>query len=133
MEYYWNEDKTAIGVLVSCGYGAGWSTWNDARLAYDKRIVEFWLEHSADREWMKDLFEHFFDHSYESKARKEARIFFANLGYGMPYLGGFGDIKLKWVPKGVYWRVVEYDGSESIEYLDTSKWNFVEDEHEGDC
>jgi hypothetical protein len=33
--------KGQIAVLVSGGFGAGWSTWNQPELAYDKRVVEF--------------------------------------------------------------------------------------------
>lgn len=43
MEKYYNENDE-LGVLISVGFGAGWSTWNDEGLAYDKRIIEKWLE-----------------------------------------------------------------------------------------
>ena len=45
MEYYWNEDHTEIAVLVSVGFGAGWSTWNEKELAYDKRVVDLFIEY----------------------------------------------------------------------------------------
>ena len=43
VEKYYNEDKTCIAVLVSRGWGAGWSTWNNKEMAYDKRIIEAFL------------------------------------------------------------------------------------------
>ena len=50
MEVYYNEDKTKYAVLVSHGFGAGWSSWNDPSVAYDKRVVEFWLTHHESDE-----------------------------------------------------------------------------------
>ena len=40
-------ENDELGVLVSYGYGAGWSTWNDKKLAYDKRIVEKFLDNNC--------------------------------------------------------------------------------------
>lgn len=34
VERYYNK-KNELGVLISVGFGAGWSTWNDTELAYD--------------------------------------------------------------------------------------------------
>ena len=50
VELYEKDGK--IGVLVSHGFGAGWSTWGSDELAYDKRVVEFWLSHKNDKEFM---------------------------------------------------------------------------------
>ena len=33
-----------VEILVSPGFGAGWSTWNDLGVAVDKRIVDFFKE-----------------------------------------------------------------------------------------
>lgn len=52
---YYNEDKTKFGVLVSYGFSAGWSTWEKPELAYDRRVIEFWLAHKNDEQWMKDI------------------------------------------------------------------------------
>lgn len=49
VEKYYNENGE-LGVLVSGGFGAGWSTWNSNELAYDKRIVEKWLENVSSDE-----------------------------------------------------------------------------------
>lgn len=96
VERYYNENNE-LGVLVSYGYGAGWSTWNDKELAYDKRIVEKWLENvSAD----------------------EMCDFVESLGYDRPYMGGYKNLDLKFVPRGTLFRIHEYDGYESIETLE---------------
>ena len=96
VEKYYNENDE-LGVLVSGGFGAGWSTWNDKELAYDKRIVEKWLEDvSAD----------------------EMCNYVESLGYTRPYMGGYRDLELEFVPRGTVFRIHEYDGSEYIETID---------------
>lgn len=96
VEKYYNENDE-LGVLVSDGFGAGWSTWNEKELAYDKRIVEKFLENvSSD----------------------EMRNFVESLGYARPYMGGYEDIELEFIPRGTVFRIHEYDGLESIETLE---------------
>lgn len=96
VEKYYNENGE-LGVLVSGSFGAGWSTWNDKELAYDKRIVEKWLENVSIEE-MCDYVE--------------------SLGYKRPYMGGYADLELEFIPRGTVFRIHEYDGSESIETLE---------------
>lgn len=123
VELYWNEDHSMYAVLVSYGFGAGWSTWGDSRLAYDKRIVEFWLKHKDDKEWMNTVDIYGSSFREESPAHKEAAKFFESIGYECPYMGGFSDIDLEWIPRGAKWRINEYDGAESIEYERNDTWN----------
>ena len=119
-ELYWNKDHSAYAVLVSHGFGAGWSTWGDARLAYDKRIVEFWLAHKNNREWMESVNIMF---SANSPAHEEAASFFKSIGYhDCPYMGGFSDIKLHWVLANSKWRIEEYDGAESLVFEENYTW-----------
>lgn len=114
------EKNGKIGVLVSHGFGAGWSSWGCDELAYDKRVVEFWLAHKDDEQFMRTV-DHFgWGNEPESAAHKEAMEFFSSLGYGSPYIGGFEDIELEFVEKGVPWRITEYDGAEDIETLETA-------------
>ena len=40
VEKYYNENGE-LGVLYSPGFGAGWSTWHNEELAYDKSTVNF--------------------------------------------------------------------------------------------
>lgn len=42
VEKYYNKNGS-LGVLISPGFGVGWSTWENKNLAYDKRIIEYWL------------------------------------------------------------------------------------------
>lgn len=122
-QLYWNEDKTEYAVLVSQGFGAGWSTWNQRELAYDSRVVEFYLTHKDDEEWMHTVEESGLMSREESFAHKEARKFFESIGYNeCPYMGGFENIELEWVPCGVIWRMDEYDGAESIVYQAEQDW-----------
>ena len=41
VEKYYNENGE-LGVLISPGFGAGWSSWNCDEIAFDKRVVEYW-------------------------------------------------------------------------------------------
>lgn len=97
VEKYYNENDE-LGVLVSYGFGAGWSTWNSKELAYDKRIIEKWLKNVTSDE-MCDYIE--------------------ILGYGRPYMGGYEDLVLEFIPRGTMFCVHEYDGAESIETIET--------------
>lgn len=97
VERYYNENGE-LGVLISVGFGAGWSTWNNENLAYDKRIIEKWLEKVTSRE-MSDYLE--------------------SIGYGRPYMGGYNDLRLRFVPRGTMFCIHEYDGAESIETPET--------------
>ena len=101
-----------IAVLVSSGFGAGWSTWNQRELAYDKRVVEFWLEHKNDKAFIACL-----EDLEENKTKEKVLKLFKSWGYSGVYFGGFSDIALEWVPIGTWFKVSEYDGSESITYL----------------
>ena len=98
VEKYYNENDE-LGVLISGGFGAGWSTWNDAEIAYDKRIVEYWLN--------------------ESPSSYEMANFVASLGYRKPYMGGYGSLRIEYIPRGDMFCIHEYDGSESIETPET--------------
>lgn len=109
MEYYTNE-QGEVGVLVSYGYGAGWSTWNGEKLAYDKKVVEYWLAHKDDEKWLKAI-----DAIGDNKIKNECQDFFKSIGYRWTYLGGLADCELEFVPRGVPFRINEYDGAEELE------------------
>ena len=118
VERYYNKDKTAIAVLVSHGYGGGWSTWcgeteEPYQLAYDKQVVEFWLAHRDDDEYIENLCD-----ILKNDDQKEAEEFFESLGYRHVFFGGFSQITLHWVPVGSKFEIAEYDGAESLRVLD---------------
>lgn len=87
-------------VLISPGYGAGWSTWNSPEMAVDERLIEA-FENGISEEGMKQLCE--------------------ELGYES-YMGGFEDLEIVEVPSGSLFKIRVYDGYESIEVFDDSDW-----------
>ena len=101
VEKYYNEDGE-LGVLYSPGFGAGWSTWHDKyeddyeehRIAYDKRIIEYWLNNKPSSEDMSKFLE--------------------SIGYKNVYMGGYEDLSIAWIPRGTMFYIDEYDGFESI-------------------
>ncbi len=98
VEKYYNENDE-LGVLISKGFGAGWSTWNDERIAYDKRVVEYWLNEHPSEAGMKE--------------------FLDSLGYSNTYMGGYNSLVVRYIPRGTVFCIHEYDGAESIETPDT--------------
>ena len=129
-EVHWNGSHTEYAVLVSPGWGAGWSSWNYSegnRIAWDKRIVEFVLsmkecgeEGTEDDEW--------YEEKGVSKKHKEFLRILDECGINSKrvYLGGGRDIEVKWVKPGDRWRIDENDGAEVLEILNVDNWCVVE-------
>lgn len=94
MEKYENEIGK-IGVLVSEGFGAGWSTWGDDAeyMAMDKTLVEMKLRNATADEVAAHI----------EKEKGAA-----------PYMGGWADASVVWLDKGTAFTIEEYDGSESL-------------------
>ena len=111
IEYYYN-DKGEIGILVSYGQGAGWSSWSEygIKLAVDKRIIEKFNEHIDDDEWRREI-----DSFHDNDIKTEFQNFLSSIGYDNVYLGGLKDCELVFVPKGSAVRITEYDGNENLE------------------
>ena len=111
IEYYYN-DKGEIGILVSYGYGAGWSSWSEygIKLAVDKRIIEKFNEHINNDEWRMAI-----DSFHDNDVQTEFQNFLSSIGYDNVYLGGLKDCKLVFVPKESAVRITEYDGNENLE------------------
>lgn len=89
-------------VLVSPGFGAGWSTWNQdvPELLFDPEIVNL----------------------VEQGAGGDAIVKLAQEKYPSAYLGGVDGLTVEWVPVGTQFIVNEYDGSESLEFKDVIRW-----------
>ena len=91
-----------VAVLISPGYGAGWSTWCDDNqretALFDKRLVE------AVEAGVEDI-------------EPLAKEIFGDSNYF--YCGGWRDIKIIWLPIGTRFRIDEYDGSETLRTLDS--------------
>lgn len=114
---YYSEDGTKIAVLLTSRYGAGWSSWYGSKLAYDKRIVEWWIKHH--------------DNDYCLKIRncntleyKEFSDLLKKWGYDNKiYTYGYGNIILQWIDRGRAWQIKDYDGKEYIIFADEQPWN----------
>ena len=102
MEKYIN-NKGEVGVLVSEGYGSGWSTWNDIRysdyLCMDKTLVEMKLDGASAGE-------------VEEHILKAKGIYVSTAGWS--------DAEVVWVEKGIVFTMVVRDGDESLEYIITN-------------
>lgn len=114
---YYNEDKSQIGVLVSRGYGSGWSTYNVPELCYDKRVIEYWMTHNT-AEWVNGIYSYDTDNPYY----KAANDFFESIGYKDVNFFGYNGIELQWVPCGMPFVIEEYDGAEYIMQRSDFKW-----------
>ena len=91
-----------VAVLVSPGFGAGWSSWNHniPELLFDPVVVGM-VEDGTDGDTIA--------------AYCEAK-------YSGGYYGGADDLVIEWVPVGTQFRVHEYDGSETLECKDAMNW-----------
>ena len=91
-----------VAVLVSPGYGAGWSTWNaeHEEILFDPAIVEF-VEHN----------------------RWEELEVYVKLKYPDIYDGGMRDLEIQWLPEGTEFIINEYDGNESLEVKSDVVWH----------
>jgi len=91
-----------VAVLVSCGFGAGWTSWGMPEEAlFDPVIVDF-VEN--DKIGTAE-FDEYIENTY-----KEC------------YSGGASDLIVVWVPEGKEFRIDEYDGSESLVLKDNESW-----------
>lgn len=95
MDFEKYEKDGKVAVLVSPGYGAGWSTSaassEDQAIAMDKRIVQYVLDDALTE--LKEFMERY---------------------YPDVYLGGLEDLVVEWVTKGEAFEITEYDGYENL-------------------
>jgi len=93
-----------VAVLVSRGFGAGWSTWcyddNKEKLMYDPTLVEL----------------------VESDVSLEDMAYYVRTAYPDQYVGGLQGLHVEWVPQGTRFRINEYDGAETVEILNLETW-----------
>lgn len=89
-----------VAVLVSPGFGAGWSTWNRGlgdRAIFSPGIVNAILD----------------GHDPAMNVAAE---------FPDSYQGGVSTLTVQWLPIGTLFQIAEYDGSESITVYDTADW-----------
>lgn len=87
-----------VAVLISPGFGAGWSTWANDTLR-DFTLFDSGLVDLAERNAPLD----------EVDAYVKSRI-----GDRYLYMGGWNQVGVRWLPVGTQFTVEEYDGSESL-------------------
>jgi hypothetical protein len=94
-----------VAVIVSGGFGAGWSTWNYdyPQMLYDPVIAEM-LE--------------------AGESTENIEVYCAEK-YPGAYLGGSDGLYVAWLPQGTAFRIHEYDGSETVEIRDEVKWEIA--------
>lgn len=89
-----------VGVIVSCGFGAGWSTWADGNSEYycmDSALVGMKLRGALACE-------------VESHVKKVTG--------GTPFMAGWDSAEVVWIDKGTRFVIDMIDGSESLRTLD---------------
>ena len=104
-----------VAVLISGGFGAGWSTDNpecSSVLLFHKDIVKFILENPAEtcvdaQAWDEEL----------------EGLVVGLIGDDYVYMGGAENLEVRWLPEGTPFIVTEYDGAESLRTRGSYEWN----------
>jgi hypothetical protein len=98
-----------VAVLVSPGFGAGWSTWCEFD---DRKAVTF-------DPWIVDIL---LSDQYNRKEKIDRIYAHCAVKYPDMYMGGASDLTVEWIPQGTLFRIAEYDGSETIELKEAEDW-----------
>jgi hypothetical protein len=98
-----------VAVLVSPGFGAGWSTWCEFD---DRKAVTF-------DPWIVDIL---LSDQYNRKEKIDRIYAHCAVKYPDMYMGGVSDLTVEWIPQGTLFRIAEYDGSETIELKEAEDW-----------
>lgn len=80
-----------VAVVVSPGYGAGWTTWEDVS-PFDPTVVA-WIEDGKNPDTMP--------------YKNDDGI----------YTGGLRDAEIEWISEGTRFEINEYDGFEDLRIL----------------
>ena len=99
------EVDNKIGVMVSGGFGAGWSTWNNEYeefFLFDKGLIELIMSDAP----FEDI-----ETYVHSKTSDDV------------YLGGYDGLYVDMIEKGRKFVVDEYDGSEGLRFEDEMHWH----------
>lgn len=89
-----------VGVLVSPGFGGGFSTWGyPTEAIFDPTLIEL----------------------VENEKVQEA-VDYCESTWPGEYSGGVQDLRVAWISEGTKFQIVEYDGSESLEFLEDVNW-----------
>tara|TARA_A100001391_G_scaffold21102_1_gene11541 strand:- start:9 stop:395 length:387 start_codon:yes stop_codon:yes gene_type:complete len=122
VERYINEDGK-VGVLISGGYGAGWSTWADSKdrefFLFDWGLVKLALEKEAA--WISQDNTSLFGRGLVEMNTEALEVYLKENGVDS-FTGGWAGVYVKWMDQGTEFIVEEYDGSESLRYRDNEDW-----------
>lgn len=119
-----------VGVLVSPGFGAGFSTWGyPTEAIFDPTLIDL-VEEKYNMEFvpnekggitqLKVWDDPKYFKQYDELTQK--MIDYCQSKWPDEYSGGVGDLKVVWVSEGTKFQITEYDGSESIEFLEDVNW-----------
>ena len=106
MRKYIRDGKVAV--LISPGFGSGWSTWNSnyPGMLFDPVIIEMLLNvENGDEAFVAGQIEAHVDINYPDAS-----------------ISGLENLEVQWVPVGTEFIVHEYDGSESLRTKDSFAW-----------
>ena len=97
-----------IAVLISGGYGAGWSTGG----LPEEAIFDPGLVHLVEK---LEEFQKLDVSSSKIEELNDQILSYCTLKWGDEYaFGGIDDLEIRWIPVGTKFSINEYDGSESI-------------------
>lgn len=103
-----------VAILVSGGWGAGWSTWNNQypEILFDPNIV-YMVEaidklEAGDDEGVKNW--------------QQNILSYCEKNYPDGYFGGIDGLYVTYLPQGTLFRIDEYDGSEHVEIKESNNW-----------
>jgi hypothetical protein len=89
-----------VAVLVSHGFGGGFYTWGaPVEAIFDPTLVDL----------------------IENNKIQDA-IDYVEKTYPDVFSGGVGQLDIEWIPEGAKFIINEYDGSESLQFMDTEDW-----------
>ena len=115
-----------VGVLVSSGFGGGFSTWGAPEEAiFDPFLIKL-VEEKYNMEFVPNENGGFTqlkvwdDPKYKELTQK--MIDYVAKTYEDAFTGGVEDLVVRWIPQGSKFIIEEYDGSESLQLLDETNW-----------
>ena len=99
---YFNENGD-VGVLVSGGYGAGWSTWDNSenreQLLFEPTVIQMMIDDADPLD-----VEEYCESKYEG------------------YFGGVDGLHIVWLNPGTEFYIEEFDGAEGLIQKERHNW-----------
>jgi len=115
-----------VGVLVSPGFGAGFSSWGaPIEAIFNPTLIEL-VEEKHNMEFVPNekggitQLRVWDDPKYKELIQK--MIDFVEKTWEDVYSGGVPDLQVVWITEGSKFIIEEYDGSESLQLMDETNW-----------